>query len=217
MFRILSIFLILISLSAKAQQPQLKGNLEAFIKNNIIYPPFSLNNCIQGTIKIGFKLNAKGEVYESAVTQGLGIDLDDEALRLIRMSSGQWIVNSSHDTTALLVVPVSFELKDYGCENKSKADIALAIQSYKNQEALFNVILNFYKSKEKGNYKKEDENKILLIKNELGVDNEFLDKKLSSGLKKYKQGDKIGACEEFNFVKYMGSDKADEFILKYCK
>jgi hypothetical protein len=217
MLKILSIFLILISLSVKAQEPKLKGGLDVFIMKNTIYPPFSLSNCIQGTIKVGFKLNAKGDVYEAGVNQGLGIDLDNEAVRLIRMSSGKWIVSPSHDTTTLVIVPVNFVLKGYNCETKTNADIAFAIQSYKNQEELFNVVSNFYKAKEMGSFKKEDEGRVLVIKQELGIDDEYLDDRIKTGVEKYKQGDKVGACEEFNFVKYMGSEKADEFLSKYCK
>ncbi len=217
MFKVLSVFLVLISLSTVAQEPTFKGNLDSFVKDNIIYPSYSLHNCIQGTIKVGFKLSPKGDVSKATVVQGLGTDLDDEALRIIKMSSGKWIVPSSHDTATLVIVPVNFALKDYGCETKTKADIEFAIQSYKNQTELFNVVSNFYKSKENGTYKVEDEARVLLIRSELGVDDSYLDKRINLGLKKYNQGDQIGACEEFHFVKYMGSEKADEFILKYCK
>jgi TonB family protein len=217
MLRIISAFLILISLSAEAQEPKLNGDLNAFIQKNIIYPPFSFTNCIQGTVKVGFKVNAKGDVSVVGIEQGLGVDLDEEAVRLIRMSSGRWLVPSTHDTTTLLIVPVNFTIKGSGCETRTKADIALAIQSYKNQEELLHVVTNFYKAKEKGSFKKEDEQKVISIKNELGIDDEYLDDRIDAGLKKYKQGDKVGACDEFNFVKYMGSEKADEFISKYCK
>ena len=49
------------------------------------------------------------------------------------------------------------------------------------------------------------------------IDEEYLDEKVERGQKKIKQGDLLGACEDFNFVKQMGSDKANEFIIKYCK
>jgi hypothetical protein len=90
MARIIIVFLLLIFTSVKAQEPQLEGGLSSFLKDNMVYPPYSLQNCIQGTIDVGFKLNAKGEVYYAAIVKGVGTDLDDEALRLIKLSSGKW-------------------------------------------------------------------------------------------------------------------------------
>ncbi|WP_379085944.1 energy transducer TonB [Pedobacter sp. UC225_65] len=217
MFKIVAIFLLSISVAVKAQQPQLKGGLSTFLKNNTVYPAYSLHNCIQGTVSIGFKLNTKGEVYYSTINSGIGTDLDVEALRLIRMSSGKWILPQKYDTLALVIVPVNFELSGYDCNRRSPTEIALAIKAYKDEEELTNVISNFYKNKEKGNYKPEDEAKVLRIKRDLNIDDEYLQSRVDAGLKKYKQGDKQGACEDFNFVKYMGSAMADDWLSKYCK
>ncbi|MNI76004.1 hypothetical protein D3C73_1322000 [compost metagenome] len=57
----------------------------------------------------------------------------------------------------------------------------------------------------------------MAIKSQLGIDDEYLDDRIKMGLKKIKQGDKQGACEDFLFVKYMGSKKADDYLVKYCK
>lgn len=216
MLKLVAAFLFLVSFSAKAQQPQLKGGLSAFVAQNIIYPPYALHNCIQGVITVQFKLNAKGEVQEAKVSNGLGIDLDDEALRLIKLSNKKWTVPVNHDTTAVLIVPVNFTLQGYDCEQATKSDIAMAIRAYKNEETLTEVVTNFYKNKEKGKTNAEDEAKIVKIKKDLGIDDEYLAEVIAMGQKKLKQGDKEGACKDFNFVKYMGTDKADQLLSKYC-
>lgn len=214
--RVLAILLIFLSGLANAQEPQLKGGLEAFINKNKIYPPYAKYNCLQGIIKVAFKVNAKGDVYAAEIADGMGIDLDEEALRLINMSSGKWIVPKTHDTASVLIVPVNFKLDGYGCERKTQAELSLAIQAYKNREELIDVIANFYRSKAKGESKAEDEQRILRIKEDLAIDDDYLDLRIEAGLKKIKQGDRQGACKEFNFVKSMGSDKANEPISKYC-
>jgi TonB family protein len=216
MLKIVLAFLLLLSVSAKGQQPQLKSGLANFIKQNIIYPPYSLNNCIQGTVNIGFKLNAKGEVTDAKITKGFGIDLDDEALRLIKLTDKKWIIPKGFDTTSLVVMPVNFALKGYNCELKSANEIALAIKTYKDEEALIEVVTNFYRQKEKGIFQLDDELKVLRIKTDLGINDEYLDDVINTGFKKLKQGDRQGACEDFNFVKYMGSKKADQMLAKYC-
>jgi len=213
---LLAAFLIFFALNARAQEPRLEGGLTEFMKHNTIYPAFSLQNCIQGTVDVGFKLNSKGEVYSATVVRGMGTDLDDEALRLIKLTSGKWILPANHDTLSLVLIPMNFTLKGYGCENKDKQSIAMAIRAYKAEAELTNVILNFYKRKEKGKSTAEEELKIVKLKSDLGIDEEYLADKITAGLKKIKQGDKEGACADFNFVKYMGSDKADNLLAKYC-
>lgn len=208
--------LFLFSMSLSAQEPELEGGLSAFLKQNTIYPSYSMQNCIQGTVDVGFKLNAKGEVYYATITRGMGTDLDDEALRLIKLSSGKWNVPLNHDTLALVLIPMSFSLRDYGCESRDKNAIAMAIRAYKAETELTTLILNFYKNKEKGKFNSEDEPKILQLKAQLEIDDEFLDAKVAAGMKKIRQGDKQGACIDFNFVKYMGSDKANAALSKYC-
>ncbi|SFG56978.1 TonB family protein [Pedobacter insulae] len=209
-------FLIFFAFSARAQEPALQGGLEEFLKRNTLYPAFSLQNCIQGTVDVGFKLNSKGEVYSATIIKGIGTDLDDEALRLIKLSSGKWILPANHDTLSLVLIPMSFSLSGYGCESKDKNAIAMAIRAYKAETELTNVVMSYYKRKEKGNTTEEEELTVLKIKSDLGINEEYLEEKISAGLKKIKQGDRDGACVDFNFVKYMGSDKANDQLAKYC-
>lgn len=215
MARLLMAFLICSALMVKAQ-PQMKEGLEAFVRSNTIYPPYSLHNCIQGSVNISFKLNQKGEVYHSEVRSGLGIDLDDEALRLIRLTSGKWTVPNDYDTAAAIVVPVNFHLSGYGCENKSEADIQEAISRYQADQGLTNAVLNFYRNKEQGKSSEAEEAKIVSLKRELGYDDAYFQEKINQGKAKLKQKDRQGACEDFQFVKYMGSDMADELLKKHC-
>lgn len=187
----------------------------SFLRNNTIYPQFSKQNCIQGTVNVSFKLDQNGKVYSSKITRGIISDLDDEALRLIRMSSGKWQVPAGYDTTISVVVPVNFKLSGYGCEGKSAADIKSSIIAFEAEEGLTNAVINFYKNKAQA--KPGQEAQILAIKSQLGIDDAYLDELIETALKKIKQGDREGACEDFNLVKNLGSDKADDYLTKYCK
>lgn len=216
MTKILIAFFVLSAFTLKAQ-PVIKGGLEAFVTTNSVYPRYSLFNCIQGTVTISFKLNKSGEVYYSKISSGIGTDLDDEALRLIRLSSGKWTVPKGHDSTVSLIAPMKFSLSGYNCSDKNPREIQSAIVAYKANEALVNSIQNFYRNKEKGTYKKEDEQRFITLKDELGYNDEYFKERIKDGLKKLKQKDKQGACEDFLFVKYMGSDLANEMLDQYCK
>lgn len=215
MGRILLALFLLAGFTVQAQ-PQLKGGLDAFVKANKVYPPYSLQNCIEGVVNVGFKLNKNGEVYYSVVRKGMGTDLDDEALRLIRLSSGKWTVPAGHDSTLVLIAPMVFNLSGYGCELKSKEDIQRAIANYKSSEGMTNAVLNFYKNKDSVKYKPEEEARILRLKAELGYDDRYLKERINDGKRKLKQKDLQGACEDFLFVKNMGSILADELIAQYC-
>lgn len=192
-----------------------KNGFINFLRDNTIYPQFSKDNCVQGTVNVSFKINQQGKVYFSKISKSILSDLDQEALRLVRLSSGKWQVPTGYDTTVSIVAPVNFVLSGYNCEGKTSRDIQDAIRSYQAEEGLTNSVINFYKNIDQA--KPGQEVQIIAIKNQLGIDDEYLDDRIKMGLKKIKQGDKQGACEDFNFVKYMGSKKADDYLAKYCK
>ncbi|MCZ4243519.1 TonB family protein [Pedobacter punctiformis] len=192
-----------------------KDGFSNFIKNNTIYPRYSKYNCIQGTVNVSFKLDNEGRVYFSKINSGIITELNDEALRLIRLSSGKWAIPAGYDSAAVIVVLVNFKLSGYDCEKKSSSDIRSAIEAYQTDERLTDVVLNFYKNIDMA--KPGQEAQILAIKNQLGIDDEYLEERINDGLKKIKQGDKPGACEDFLFVKHVGSSKADKYIAQYCK
>ncbi len=216
MIRIIITFLVLSSFTLKAQ-PVIKGGLDSFVTNNSVYPRYSLNNCIQGLVTISFKVNLSGEVFYSKISSGIGTDLDDEALRLIRLSSGKWIVPKNHDTTVSLIAPMKFSLATYNCQDRNPQEIQMAIAAYKANEGLVNSILNFYRNKENGTYIEAEEPRFVALKQELGYDDSYFKARIKDGLRKLKQKDKQGACEDFLFVKYMGSELANEVLEKYCK
>jgi len=214
------IFLNLLAFCSVNAQPSFKGgtrSLNQFISANLIYPEYAKQNCIQGTIEISFKLNNKGEVFDSEVQNGMGIDLDDEALRIIRLTSGKWNVPPDHDTSIALVIPISFSLREYNCEQKSKEEVTAAIAAYKARQALVNAVVNFYDKKNTGDYKPEDERKIEALKVQLGLDEKFIDRTIREGQQKLKQGDREGACDDFNFIRKIGSSKADKLIETNCR
>lgn len=214
MRRFILFFLVIIGSHLKAQ-PSLKGGLASFVQNNKVYPRYSLANCIQGVVNIAFKLDRKGVVYYSEVRKGIGTDLDDEALRLIRMSSGRWIVPGDHDTALAIIVPINFSLSD--CSGRSSQELKAAIEAYKSTTDLTNTVLNYYQILEQGGVTGITEAKALELKSTLGIDDVDLQRRFDDGKRKLKQKDNQGACEDFKFVKNMGSKLADEMLEKNCK
>lgn len=217
MSRLVLIFLFASTFSLNAQQPTMKNGLETFVKANTIYPMYALENCIQGTVEVAFKVNKEGKITYATITKGVGADLDAEALRLIKLTSGKWNIPANYDTTFLVRSPMKFSLQDYGCEGINPASVGLAIKHYNDEMASINKIANFYRNIEQGIENFIEEDKIIALKQELGIDDNYLTKKIAIGEKKIIQGDLQSACEDFKFVKYMGSTKADKLLAKYCK
>lgn len=216
---LIALFFLISSLFVD-EQPVFKGGqnkLTVFIYNNLIYPEYSRDNCIQGTIQVSFKLNQEGKIYHSEVTKGLGIDLDQEALRIVRLTSGKWTMPANHDTSISMVLPVNFSLKDYKCEERSRDEINAAISAYSGREGLKKVVFNYYDLKLKGKNNPDDEPRIQALKMQLGFNEKFIDRLLKQAQYKIKQGDRQGACEDFQTIKLLGSDKSDQFLKQYCQ
>lgn len=216
MYRLVLIFLLALSFQLKGQRPTIKNGLASFVKTNTIYPMYAKENCIQGSVEVAFKVNKEGKVTYATVTKGVGADLDAEALRLIKLTSGKWNVPVGYDTTFLIRSPMKFSLEDYGCERLNPASMGMAIKQYTDDMQTFSKIANFYRNIEKGTQNFVKESEITSLKNEMGVDDDFLRKKMDIAEKKIAQGDLQSACEDLKFVKYMGSTKADKLLAKYC-
>ncbi|MDP3467689.1 MAG: TonB family protein [Daejeonella sp.] len=214
---IFSLFLHLTSI-LNDDQPVFQGkNLNTFIYNVLIYPEYSRDNCLQGTVNISFKLNKQGRIYQSEVQKGFGTDLDLEALRVVRLTSGKWLMPANYDTLISMVLPVNFTLRDFKCEERSKDEINAAINAYQARKGMSEVIFNYYDKKEAGVSDRAGEMRIEQLKYQLGYDEKFIDRLLKQAQRKLKQEDFEGACEDFHTIRRLGSDKSASFIEQNCK
>ncbi|MDN3550628.1 energy transducer TonB [Mucilaginibacter aquaedulcis] len=217
---ILAFVLTATALTALAQ-PAFKGGDQAFatfLKNNIVYPEYSSRNCISGIIDVSFRITKNGKVVDATVQRGLGIDLDEEALRIIKLTSGKWIVPDDYNENTRLVQPVRFSPDQTNCgSSPNAADIQAAITSYKIRQELENAVTNYYSNKYQGKADTSKEATIINLKKQLGFDDELIGDLLQQANKKLKQGDQEGACTDWTFIRNIGSNRADSFISKYCK
>lgn len=205
---------------AASAQPAFKGGqrtLTSFINNNQIYPEYSKANCLQGTVQVSFKLDSRGNIYESQIEKGFGTDLDLEALRVVRLTSGRWIMPAAHDTLTSLVLPVNFALKDYKCEEVSQDQKNTAINAWHARKGMTEGIFNYYDKKQAGTHDPADEYRIQEIKLQLGYDDKFIERLLKQGKTKLKQGDREGACEDFQTIRRLGNDRSADLIGTICK
>ncbi len=202
----------------QAQQPVFQGGrkaLDRFVSSNLIYPLFSRNNCIQARVEVSFRLDKSGNVTTAHISRGPGIDLDEEALRLVKLSSGKWEVPADFNTANNLIFPVVFSMNDPTCQNLRSEDIRKAIKNYRNQQSLMLAISNYYKQMS-GTPGENDDARILSLKQELGIDDAYFDAVIEQAMSKIKQGDTPSACKDLQSIKELGSRKAEELLRQYC-
>ncbi|MGV8879918.1 MAG: energy transducer TonB [Sphingobacteriaceae bacterium] len=210
---------LLLPFSLEQEDPKFKGGpnaLNNFLENNLVYPEYSRQNCISGTIQVSFQLNEDGSLFNVKIQNGFGIDLDDEALRIVKLTAGKWVVPENYDTSVNLVLPINFKIDDNRCKGIDKNSINAAIQAFKARGNLLKAVTNYYSNKFAGKADTSKEGEVIALKMELGLDASFADSVVKQGIRKFKQGDKVGACEDWLFVRNIGSNKADKLLAQNC-
>jgi|GEM_PF-249658 len=210
---------------AASAQPTFKGGaaaLDRFLQSKIIYPDFSSQNCIAATIQVSFMIEKDGSVTNAKIQQGPGIDLDDEALRVIKLTSHKWEIPADYKRAVRVVLPIRFKPDYERCQKFASAtnppmSMSQAIATYQKRQELENAVTNYYINKSQGKADTQKENTIEALKKQLGIDEELWKDVLEQANAKLKQGDKDGACKNWNFIKNTGSDMADSYLAKYCK
>ncbi len=191
--------------------------LSQFLEANMVYPAYAKQNCIQTTIKVSFKLNKKSELLDVKVKDGLGIDLDDEAIRLMELTSNKWVLPKNYDENSEVIIPVTFALKNYNCDNQSAQSIEKAIALYRIRQDLENVVTSYYKNRREGTVNESNEQEINRLKVELGFDSELVAEKLAEANKMLKQGDRKAACKIWHLIQNIGFEDANDLIAQNCK
>ena len=206
---------IMVTVNAQVAFKGGQAALYTFLSQKIVYPEYSKQNCISGIIKVGFVVDGNGKVINPRVIQGLGIDLDDEALRVVKLTSGKWVIPTNYQPLNI-VLPVRFEADRTVC-GISNNDMNLAIANYKRQQNLEDAVTNYYKAKYLGKADTTHEAAIISLKKQLGYDDKFIDDVLEQAQEKLNQGDSEGACHDWTFIRNIGSNRADDLLAKYCK
>lgn len=92
--------------------PEYPGGIEAFYKfvtQNLKWPATSKD--LTGKIFITFVVEKDGQLSHYNILKGLNADLNKEALRVIKLTSGKWKpgVQNKHIVRVQYVVPISLE------------------------------------------------------------------------------------------------------------
>src|SRR5688572_19995282 len=96
------------------QPPEFEGGLEAmykFISKNMKYPASARRMNIEGSVFVGFVVDADGKISEASIIKGIRADCDKEALRVVQMMP-KWRPGkqSGRPVRVKFVLPIKFKL-----------------------------------------------------------------------------------------------------------
>ena len=98
------------------QPPEFVGGLEAmykFIAMNMKYPASARKRGIEGSVFVGFIIDADGVIREASIIKGISVDCNDEALRVIKMMP-KWNpgIQSGRPVRVKFVLPIKFKIDE---------------------------------------------------------------------------------------------------------
>ena len=85
--------------------------LVAFLNENIKYPAEAKAAGVSGRVIVSFTIGADGSVSDVKVRKGVDEALDAEAVRVVKLTSGQWepASNDGVPVATVYTLPVSFK------------------------------------------------------------------------------------------------------------
>lgn len=85
--------------------------LASFLSENIKYPEEAAKAGIEGRVIISFTINTDGSLSDLKIMKGVNEELDREAERVVKLTSGQWIpaTTDGQPVATRLTLPVQFK------------------------------------------------------------------------------------------------------------
>lgn len=100
--------------TAVEQMPAFDGNFASYMQKNMTYPTRANETGVQGRVFVQFTVNTDGSVVDVKVAKGIGYGCDEEAVRVVKKSSGRWKPGKQNGVPVRVnfIVPVTFTLQD---------------------------------------------------------------------------------------------------------
>lgn len=94
--------------------PKFKGDsLNNFIKHVMIYPMYALEAGVDGTVYVRFEISETGKIECIEVLRGPGYGLNEEAVRMIKLTNNLWTPGKSNGKPerCFYMLPIKFKLQ----------------------------------------------------------------------------------------------------------
>ena len=98
------------------EQAQFQGGeltMQAFIEKNLTYPETAKMMGVEGKVLVQFTIDEVGNIKDVKVIKGVTKELDNEAIRIIKLMSGKWTPGKQGGKAVktTMVLPVTFKLQ----------------------------------------------------------------------------------------------------------
>lgn len=89
------------------------GDFKKYLADNLNYPQVAMAQGIEGTVVVEFVVDEFGKIHNPKVIKGIGGGCDEEAIRVIKKSSGQWEpgVHNGEKRSSYFTQTVTFRLQ----------------------------------------------------------------------------------------------------------
>lgn len=99
------------------KMPVFKGGQTAlvqFLQQNIYYPEAAKHQHISGTVYIAFVVTKTGAVENIKVLKGSGFGMDEEAIRVIKLTDGKWDagMQNNESVSVNFTMPIKFAIEE---------------------------------------------------------------------------------------------------------
>jgi len=169
-----------------------------YLGAKVQYPKESENRWREGTTVIQFTVLPNGELDNFQVINSVSFDIDSEVIRVLKSSDGMWKPGQNNGT------PVAME-----------KEVAITFQmEYSNHLRLAQKLFR------RGNKKllKNKPQKALRLFDRAFVLQPFSEPLLfARGITRFNVGNEMGACEDWNRLKSLGSNLANQYLMKHCE
>ena len=98
---------------AVQEQAKFKGNFQKFLYDNLSYPDAANRAGQEGTVVVRFTVDKQGNLRDvHVISPPLGFGLEEEAMRVVKLSSGNWEPAKQRDqpVNVRFQVPINFQL-----------------------------------------------------------------------------------------------------------
>lgn len=94
------------------EYPGGKSAFQEYIRKNLKYPKEALEQKIEGTVHVKYRVDGTGKVVFAEVTHGLGFGCDEEALRLVKSLKYGRAKNRGVKVTSTVRTKINFKLAE---------------------------------------------------------------------------------------------------------
>lgn len=162
------------------------------------YPEKSEQWKLEGTEVIQFTVLTNGKLDDFKIINSVSSDIDSEVIKVLKSTDGMWRPGYNNATPVAMVKEVAITFK----------------MEYSNH---LKIAKKLYQRGHKKLLKDKHQKALRLFCRAIVYQPYSAPLLFTRGLTRYRVGNEIGACEDWNRLKSLGSHLADDYLMHHCE